>query len=61
MAGTERQREIRRRRKRREKVRALSERAPRANAAERTEIIRKLRRMTTGADVVIERLGISAS
>lgn len=58
MAGTERQREIRRRRKRREKVRALSAKAERATAVEKTEIARKLRKLTTGSDVIIERLGL---
>jgi len=58
MAGTERQREIRRRRKRRAKVQALSLKAERANTAEKGVIARKLRKLTPGADVIIERLGI---
>lgn len=58
MAGIERQREIRRRRSRREKVALLSKRAAKASPAEKQEIARKLRQLTPGADVIIARLGI---
>lgn len=58
MAGTERQREIRRRRQRREKVRYLSKRAEKASGGEKAEIARKLRKLTPGADVIIARLGL---
>lgn len=58
MAGTERQREIRRRRQRREKVAYLTKRAEKAGGGEKPEIARKLRKLTPGADVIIKRLGL---
>ncbi len=58
MAGTERQREIRRRRTRREKVQLLVNKVPKASAVEKEEIVRKLRRLTPGADEIIGRLGL---
>lgn len=56
MAGTERQREIRRRRQRREKIRYLTKRAEKASGGEKAEIARKLRMLTPGADTIIARL-----
>ena len=54
MAGTERRREIRRLRARRKKTRLLLDRV-RKGSMDKSEAARKLRRMTPGADVVIER------
>jgi hypothetical protein len=56
-SGIERVREIRRRRTRRKKVVKLLARA-KAGTMEKSEVIRKLRRMTTGAEVIIEREGL---
>ena len=53
MPGSERQREIRRRRKRREGLTKLKSRLPKASASEKAEIARKLRGMTPGAEVLI--------
>lgn len=55
MAGTERQRELRRLRQRRKKVKLLLARASKGSGGEKQEIARKLRRMTSGADVIIAR------
>ena len=53
VAGSERQRELRRRRKRREKLTHLKARAAKATPSEKGEIARKLRGMTTGAEQLI--------
>jgi hypothetical protein len=58
MAGTERQREIRRLRSRRKKTKMLIEKAKKATPAVKTEIVRKLRMLTPGADVIIQREGL---
>jgi len=50
---SERQKEIRRRRKRREKVTQLQGRLAKATQSEKQEIIRKLRAITPGSDVLI--------
>jgi hypothetical protein len=60
MAGTERQREIRRRRSRRKKVAALIKKAKGASGGVKSELARKLRMLTPGAEVIIGRLGIKA-
>ncbi|QDU57868.1 DUF6800 family protein [Aeoliella mucimassa] len=54
MPGSERQREIRRRRKRREGLTKLKSRLSKASPSEKAEIARKLRGMTPGAEVLIE-------
>ncbi|QEG41379.1 DUF6800 family protein [Roseimaritima ulvae] len=54
MAGTERRRELRRRRQRVVKTRQLIERVKKGTMDKETAV-RKLRRLTTGADVIIER------
>jgi len=56
-SGIERVREIKRLRIRRKKVAKLLARA-KAGTMEKTEVIRKLKRMTPGADVIIEREGL---
>ncbi len=57
--GIERQRELRRRRSRRKKVSIIERRAKTANASEKAVLIQKLRKLTPGADTIIERLGLS--
>jgi hypothetical protein len=56
MAGTERRREIRRRRTRRKKTAQMIARV-KAGSLSKTEAVRKLRNLTPGADVVIVREG----
>jgi hypothetical protein len=53
VAGTERQRELRRRRARREKLTKLKNRLAKANQSEKAEITRKIRELTPGAEVII--------
>jgi hypothetical protein len=55
VAGIERFREIKRRRHRRKKLNQLQKRLAKATVSERTEIVRKLRALTPGADVIVER------
>jgi len=55
-AGIERRREIRRLRTRREKTAKIIARV-KAGTMDRSEAIRKLRKLTPGADVIIEREG----
>ncbi|TWT48401.1 DUF6800 family protein [Botrimarina hoheduenensis] len=55
MAGTERQREIRRRRKRKENLTAMKAKLSKATPSEKTEMARKLRLMTPGAEELITR------
>jgi len=59
MAGSERQRELRRRRKRRQKIAQFKATLDKATPAEKAEIARKLREMTPGAPVLIERWELS--
>ena len=56
--GSERSREIRRRRTRKQKVALLKRRAKNASASEKTEIARKLRLLTPGADTILTTMGI---
>lgn len=58
MAGTERQRELRRRRTRSKKTQALLAKAKKSNPAAKAVIARKLRMLTPGADVIIAREGL---
>ena len=55
MPGTERQREIRRRRKRKAAVIKLKGRLAKATKSEKVEIARKLREMTPGAELLIDK------
>lgn len=59
MAGIERRREIRRVRTRRKKSAKLVARA-KAGTMDKAEAIRKLRKLTPGADVIIEREGLAS-
>lgn len=58
MAGSERQRELRRRRKRKENLDEMKAKLPKASPSEKAEMARKLRRMTPGCEVLIERWGL---
>ncbi len=54
MGCSERQKEIRRRRKRRLQLAHLKKRLEKATASEKLEIIRKLRAITPGSETLIE-------
>jgi hypothetical protein len=58
MAGIERAREIRRRRKRKQQVVRWKRRAATATNSEKLEIVRKLRRLTPGAATIISQLDL---
>lgn len=58
-SGIERVREIKRLRIRRKKIKNLLARA-KAGTMEKAEVARKIRRMTPGADVIIEREGLKS-
>jgi len=55
MAGCERSREIRRRRKRKETYLAMQSKLAKASPSEKAEIARKLRLMTPGCELLIEK------
>lgn len=55
LLGSERQKELRRRRKRRQKLKHLHGRLDKATQSEKQEIARKLREMTPGSEELIER------
>ena len=56
MAGSERQREIRRRRHRKKKLAVIERRVKKASVSEKAHIADQLRNMTPGATILIERL-----
>lgn len=58
MSGIERVREIRRLRTRRKKTAILLARAKKGTM-EKAEVVRKLRKLTPGADVIIQREGLA--
>jgi hypothetical protein len=60
MSICNRKKEIRRRRKRTEKLAKLKKRLPKATKSEQVEIARKVRDMTSGAEVVIANWGLAA-
>jgi hypothetical protein len=51
----ERKRELRRRRSRKAKLTKLESKLPKATQSEKTEIARKLRNLTPGAELLIDR------
>jgi hypothetical protein len=55
VSASERKRELRRRRSRNEKLTKLKKKLPKATQSEKTEIARKLRNLTPGAEALIER------
>ncbi len=61
MGCSERQKEIRRRRKRRLQLAHLKGRLAKATPSEKLEIVRKLRAITPGSEVIIENWKLIAS
>ncbi len=55
MSACERKRELRRRRSRNDKLTKLKGKLPKATQSEKTEIARKLRNLTPGAEELIDR------
>lgn len=55
---SERHKEIKRRRKRKQQVARATRRAARASSLEKETLAGKLRKMTPGAEEIIERLGL---
>jgi hypothetical protein len=55
VSASERKRELRRRRSRTEKLDKLKSKLPKATQSEKTEIARKLRNLTPGAEELIDR------
>jgi len=53
VSASERKRELRRRRSRTEKLTKLKKKLPKATQSEKTEIARKLRHLTPGAEKLI--------
>jgi len=60
MSICERKKEIRRRRKRREKLTHLKKRLGKATKSEQVEMARKIRDMTSGAEVIISNWGLAS-
>ena len=58
VGSSERQRELRRRRHRRVKIDKLAKRAEKANASEKAVIAEKIRQLTPGYAVIIDKLGL---
>ena len=56
---SERAKEIKRRRKRKVAVAKIGKRAEKAASAEKSVLAAKLRRMTPGAEVIIDRLALT--
>ena len=54
----ERQKELRRRRKRKQKLNILKRKAAKATPSEKTVIANKIRNMTPGAEVIIATMGL---
>lgn len=60
MAGSERKRELRRRRHRKKKLNILTRKSEKASASEKSVIADKLRKLTAGGEELIERLKLEA-
>ena len=58
MSGSERSRELRRRRHRKAKIAHLKKRLQKANPSEKVTIANKIREITPGAEVIIAGLGL---
>lgn len=58
MPGSERKRELRRRRHRRVKVAKIAARAEKASGSEKKVLADKLRGLTPGCNIIIEKLGL---
>ena len=62
MAGiSERGKEIKRRRQRRKKLAHLAKRLEKATVSQKTHIVAKIRRLTPGAEVIIDAWGLRES
>jgi len=59
MAGSERQRELRRRRHRKQKVAKLQKKLQSGSAGDKGVIAEKLRALTPGAEEIIQRWGLA--
>lgn len=60
MSISERKKEIKRRRKRREKLTHLKKKLGKATKSEQVEMARKIRNMTPGAEVIIANWGLAS-
>ena len=58
MSGSERSRELRRRRHRKQKINHLKRRVPKASASEKVVIASKIRKLTPGAETILGKLGL---
>ena len=58
MPISERKKEIRRRRKRRENYTEMKAKLPKADAAAKTKMVEKLKKLSPGADALIEAWGL---
>jgi len=58
MGGSERQRELKRRRHRREKVAKIKGKLEKASPSEKAKYAEQLRKLTSGATVLIKDLGL---
>lgn len=58
MGASERRKELKRRRHRKEKVAHIKQRAERATASEKAVLAAKLRNLTPGAESIIQELGL---
>jgi hypothetical protein len=54
--SSERTRELRRRRQRTKKMKVIARKATKASPSEKAHLAQKLRKMTTGAEIIIERM-----
>ncbi len=61
MGLSERYKEIRRRRHRREKIAKLRQRFEKASPSEKAVLTEKIRRLTPGADEILAKLGVQDS
>ena len=60
MPGSERRRELRRRRHRKQKIEQIKRRAAKASASEKQVLAEKLRQLTPGANEIIQQLGLGS-
>jgi hypothetical protein len=58
VSGSERSRELKRRRHRQEKITQLKQRVPKASTSEKVAIANKIRKLTPGAEAIIGSLGL---
>ncbi len=58
MGLSERQKELKRRRHRRKKIAHINAKLEKATVSEKTHLAGKIRKMTPGAEVIIEKMGL---